>query len=144
MSAIDSVYSHYPRKVGPRKAKAAIEAYMKRKAKATGWEPFKLALHTVGKTIEFSLRHARAGTEKQYIPHASTWFNRDGPDEDPNEWGPGDNKAPMAKEPTVDWVRENWDLVKDYGIPFPPQFQFKDLPSSMRSTLIEAWDKSHS
>ncbi len=77
----ESIYAAYPRKVGKGAAIPAIRKAMVR--------------HTVHSLYEATRAYAEAVSrwpmdERQYVPHPSTWFNRESYLDDPNEWQRGD------------------------------------------------------
>ena len=61
-------WATYPRKVGKRKAESAWKSALAR----TDVETLNAA------TQRFADHHKRSGTETRFIPHATTWLNRDG------------------------------------------------------------------
>lgn len=70
--AFEDWWARYPKKVGKRKALAEWRRATKR-----------IDPHPLNeKTDMFAAFHANEGTDKQYIPHPTTWLNRDGWDDD--------------------------------------------------------------
>ncbi|CAB0926718.1 helix-turn-helix domain-containing protein [Corynebacterium diphtheriae] len=65
-------YATYPRKVGREKA---FQAWKKATKLVSEDE-------LMAKTQAFATHHAKAGTDKQYIPHPTTWLNRGGWDDE--------------------------------------------------------------
>lgn len=61
-------WATYPRKVGKRKAESAWKSALTRTDAET--------LNTA--TQQFADHHKHTGTEARFIPHATTWLNRDG------------------------------------------------------------------
>lgn len=82
----NEVYAAYPRKVGKNSAIKAICRVVSNESKATGFllERVQAYADAVSKWPE---------TEKQFIPHPATWFNRGSYDDDPATW----EKTPTAK-----------------------------------------------
>lgn len=143
------IFNAYPRKVGHDKAKRAIEKYVKGLAKETGISKLEAHAWTLERTIEFAARHARAGTDRKYIPHPATWFNRQGPAEDPLEWGPPDTPKEQETpsrgvQSQIDpiWVEAHWDsIVREYGLPCPNPLIIEKLPTILKDLVEEAWEK---
>jgi hypothetical protein len=80
--AADELYRLYPRHVGPRVAKAAIERAIRRVQQNGVVDPIQWLKDRVNAYAE-----AARTMDRQYIPHPSTWFNQDRFDDDPEEWG---------------------------------------------------------
>lgn len=75
----EAVYAAYPRKIGKQAALKAITSAQK-KAFIT-WDAL------LAKTVSYANAVAQwPESEKQYIPHPATWFNRGSYEDDPNEW----------------------------------------------------------
>jgi len=79
----ETIYSHYPRKVGKTAAIKAIVSAMK-------YESYEKLLETVKEYAE-----KIAWKEPQFIPHPSTWFNEGRFNDDPSEW----NKPASPQKP---------------------------------------------
>jgi hypothetical protein len=79
----ETIYSHYPRKVGKTAAIKAIVSAMK-------YESYEKLLETVKIYAE-----KITWKEPQFIPHPSTWFNEGRYNDDPSEW----NKPASPQKP---------------------------------------------
>lgn len=84
---IDAIYNAYPRHVGSRAAKKAIDKALERLEASMG-----MTLPVVGEYLNSKTTAYRRATaswpakDRKFIPHPSTWFNQDRFDDDPQEW----------------------------------------------------------
>lgn len=69
------IYAAYPRKVAVAAAKSAILSAINR-----GVDP-----HFLLERVQLYAK-CKDGSDKQYIPHASTWFNQERYNDDESEW----------------------------------------------------------
>lgn len=147
MSLADSIYTEYPRHVNAQKGKKAIEKYLKRRMEETGESLFQAHVFTLAMTKEFAERQARAKTEMRFTPHPATWYNRDGPGENPQGWGPDlpeEKEAPSrGSREEIDpiWVAREWDRITEgYNLKFPDPFRLSNLPPVIQSLIKESWE----
>lgn len=83
----DAVYAAYPRKVGRANALKAIEKAVATIAKRENWSTPTAAEWLRIKTSRYAVATSRwPSADKQFIPHAATWFNRGSYDDDESEW----------------------------------------------------------
>lgn len=84
----ETIYSHYPRKIGKADALKAI-------AKAIKQDGYQVVLDA---TVEYASAVARwPDSEKQYVPHPSTWFNRASYLDDRSEWTKKCKRLPQSQ-----------------------------------------------
>ena len=84
----ETIYSHYPRKIGKADALKAI-------AKAVKQDGYQVILDA---TMEYASAVARwPDSEKQYVPHPSTWFNRASYLDDRSEWTKKCKRLPQSQ-----------------------------------------------
>lgn len=149
MSLADSIWEIFPKKVNRKKAIAAIERYLKERKKETGQSMFEVHAWTMERTREFAARRARAGTPMHYLPHPTSFFNRKGPEEPEESWGPPDNPKEQethsrGSQSQIDpiWVEAHWDsIVREYGLPCPKPLVIEKLPTILKDLVEEAWEK---
>lgn len=97
----ERIYAAYPRHVGRRKALAAIETALKAICKERGEDAGKstAAEWLFERTQAFADAVKKwPPSERQFIPHPSTWFNQGRYADDPKEWERG---QPSAATPTT-------------------------------------------
>ncbi len=132
-AAAVEIYGFYPRKVG---RDAALRAIQKRLDE--GLDP--LTLMTVTRLYAEAVAKWPA-EDRQFVPHAATWFNQARYDDDHSEWArglPAEKKEgaaparPKITEPDWDWRAVH--LAK-YGQPAPADQHWQYLPASIRFEL---------
>lgn len=87
------VYSEYPRKVGKRKALAAIEQSINRLLRGEQGSPFSNSDEALAFLVQRTKAFAKSpkGQAGDYTPHPATWFNRSSYLDDDEVWYGGQN-----------------------------------------------------
>lgn len=105
----EQIYDLYPRKVMRGAALRAIRAAMKRASP-------KLLLEMTRRFGEAW----RGEKDLQYCPHGSTWFNGEGYNDDPSEWGP--RRHYVRKDEPPLFIRKNAIEKAIQNHPANPQY----------------------
>jgi hypothetical protein len=84
VTPFDAFWSMYPRKIGKRTAQAAYDRAIKR---ATETE-----------ILEALQQQVPSWTDPQYIPHPTTWLNRDGWNDQPDQQGAPASLLSLAED----------------------------------------------
>jgi len=103
LNPAEAIYAAYPRKVGKTAAIKAIKAALQAmdKEHSTRSQSIHLTLLTI--TQQYAAAVAKwPARDRQFIPHASTWFNRGSYNDDPKEWQRGESAPSTA---TRDYTR---------------------------------------
>lgn len=83
----ETIYDVYPRHVGRDKAMPAIANARRKLAQRGELDPASYLLERVQRYADARAAvHAAEPAERQFTPHATTWFNQGRYDDDPEEW----------------------------------------------------------
>lgn len=101
----DKIYALYPRKQGRESAIRAINLAIRR-----GVDPFRL----LERVTAYAAATAKwSESDRQYIPHPTTWFNRGNYDDDPKTWErqtPGANRHQMRVATKEEHLKDGWEF----------------------------------
>lgn len=102
-----AVYKAYPRKVGKQDALKAIHKAAKVLMKAGSTE--RDAYATLYRAVTAYAKSGEVTTrERQYIPHAATWFNKGRWEDDPAEWEVGKSENQKISKPVEGLWEAGW------------------------------------
>jgi hypothetical protein len=150
-SDIAAIYAAYPRKVGKDSALKAIHRALGRIS----------AGDLLAKTTAYAAAVATwPPSDRQFVPHPATWYNRGSYDDDPAEWtrtSPANSTGPAGQppkpapprniyaqlpEPDGNW-RKHPAILEEYG-EYPEDFKWTELVMEAQLDMtasIKAYDQ---